>query len=118
SKADFRGNWQAEKYRVHGCRDVVVINETLPVLNLDDDLESWWRLALQYRLLRAAPSCFLVGKRDRLNAADKIGQRGVKHQVFESISMCCTNKLNTALRDRSRCNSLEFRPYLIDDDHL
>src|SRR5581483_2847564 len=116
--AHFGGHLVAAQERIDRLGDVAVDGDALPALDLDDDVEGRRRLALEDRLLRAAAARFLIAERDRLDAADEVGQRRVQHQVFQLGAVRGGDELHPALGDRARRGGLELRADLVDDDHL
>ena len=68
--ADFRDDLIPAQRLVHDLGNVFVDGDLLPVLDLDDHVESGGRLALQHRLLGAPEPGFLVAEGHGLHPAD------------------------------------------------
>ena len=109
---------RAAQEAVDRRRDVVVDGELVLLLDLDDHVEGRRRLALEHRLLRAAPARLLVGERDRLDAADEVRERRVLQQVLERVAVRGGDELHAALGDGARRERLCCGADLVDDDHL
>ena len=92
--------------------------DLLTIENLDDDVERRRGLALQDALLRAAAPGLLVAEGDGLDAADKVRQRRVQHQVVEVVAVGGADQLDAALGDRPGGLGLQLGPDLVDDDDL
>ena len=96
----------------------MVNDHPLPVLDLDQHVEGRRGLALEDRLLCAAASRLLVGERDRVDAAHKVGESRIHQQVFERIAVRGADQLHPALGDRAGGDRLQLAPDLVDDDRL
>ena len=89
---------------------------TVPFLNFNHNIEGGWGRPFQYRLLGASPPRLLIPQGDRLYTADKVGEGGIQHQVFQSIAMSGTDQLDTALGDGSRRLRFELGANLVNND--
>ncbi len=96
----------------------MVNGQTIFVLNLDEDVERWWRLALEDRLLRPTPFGLLIAQCDSLNAANEIAERGIHEEVLQGIPVRRRDELNAAFGDRAGGERLGLRPDLVNDDHF
>ena len=92
----------AAQDRVDRLGHAAVDDDAVALHDLDDDVERRRRLALEHRLLRAAASRLLVAERDRLDAADEVGERRVEHQVVERVAVGGADELDAALGDGPR----------------
>ena len=103
---------------VHRLGHVAVHDHAVALDDLDHHVEGRRRLALQDRLLRAAPARLLVAEGDRLDAADQVGEGRVQHQVFERVAVGRADQLHAALGDGAGGGGLQLGADLVDDDHL
>ncbi len=106
------------QHGVDGLGHVGVDGNAIAILDLHDDVECRRGLALQHRLLRPSPPCLVVAERDRLDAADEVGQGRIHHQVVEVVAVGGADQLHATLGDGARGQRLELRADLVDDDDL
>src|SRR5512136_213547 len=81
-------------------------------------IKGGWSFTLQDRFLCVPSPRFLVSQGNRLDAADKVGQRRIHYQVFQSVAMCRAYQLHSTLSDSSSRLGFEFSAYFIDNDDL
>ena len=93
-------------------------HDFVPALYLHENVECWRSAPLAHRLLRAAPPRLNVAQRNRLNAAHKVGQRGVHDEIVQRVAVRRRHQLHAALRNRARCVCVRLRANLVDDDDL
>ena len=96
----------------------MIDRDALVGLDLDEDLERRWRLALEDALLRAAAAGLLVAERHRLDAADEVAERWVEHEVFERVPVRRRDELHPTFGDGARGRGLLLGADLVDDDDL
>ncbi len=90
----------------------------MAVLYLDHHVEGGGRLPLQDALLRAPSLRLLVTQCDRLDSADKVRERGVHHQVLETIAVRRPDQLYATLSDRASRGCFQLCAYLVNDYDL
>jgi len=114
--ADLRGRVVATEHGVDGLGDVGVDGDALPALDFDDDVEGRGGLPFEDGLLGTATPGLFVAKGDGLDAADKVGEGGIEHEVLELGAVGGTDELHAPLGDGARGGGLELGPDLVDDD--
>ena len=103
---------------VDDIRERDVDGDAVAVLDLDQDVECRRGLALEDRLLCAAPASLLVRQGHALDAAQQVVEGRVDKQVLERLAVSRRDQLHAALGDGARGGRLELSADLVDDDHL